>query len=150
MYKAIALGGAIVLLLLLGSLGTRTLQGDDGSIVSRAGLHAHPTIEIYVKGERIGIPENVGVGPQYAGLPTYDTQMKMTAIHTHDDLPIIHLEFQGVVREEDLRLGSFFKIWGHDMREFGENMRMTVNGIQSLELEGYIMRDGDRIRIDYD
>ena len=74
----------------------------------------------------------------------------MTAIHTHEDMPVIHLEFSGVVRREDVMLGRFFEIWGKDMRSFGENMRMTVNGEPNTEFERYIMRDKDIITLQYD
>ena len=74
----------------------------------------------------------------------------MPAVHTHDDLPIIHLEFNGVVRKEDVMLGEFFKNWGKDMRSFGSTIKMTVNGVDNTEYERYIMRDKDVIELQYD
>lgn len=118
------------------------MRVSDPDIVSRSGLHVHPTLAIYVKGVKQEIPADLGVGPQYAGAPGYDLRMKMTAIHTHDDVPIIHLEFTGgPVRKEDVALGQFFKIWGKDMRSFGTNIHMTVNGKDNTEYENYIMQD---------
>jgi len=146
----LSIGGIIVALLLGGVWWTNTIANTDPTVLSKSGLHWHPRLEIYVKGEKIEIPGNIGVGTQYAGTPTYHTGMRMTAMHTHDDVPVIHLEFQDLVRKEDLTLGNFFKIWGKDMRSFGENVRMTVNSVPSSEYENYMMRDGDRIELRYD
>src|SRR3989344_3251825 len=79
----------------------------DPDVISRNGIHSHPTLAIYVKGVQQEIPANIGVGSQYEGQPTYDSGMRMRAIHTHDDMPIVHLEFPRTVREDDLKLGNF-------------------------------------------
>lgn len=131
-------GGVALLLLVAGSLWSGSLAPTEAALVARNGLHWHPKLEIYVNGEKIEIPEGVGLGAVH--LP----------MHTHDDLPIIHLEFSGRVVEDDLRLGNFFRNWGRDMRSFGENMHMTVNGETSTEYENYILRDGDRVELHYD
>jgi hypothetical protein len=123
----------------------------DTTIISRNGIHWHPVLDIYVKGEKIEIPANIGIGPQYAAAPAYGNGgMAMTAIHTHDDMPVIHLEFSGVVREDDIRLGNFFRVWGKEMLSFGGNMQMTVNGKESTEYENLLMHDGDKIELHYD
>ena len=95
-------------------------------------------LEIYVKGEKLEIPENIGLGAVHQPM------------HTHDDLPVIHLEFSGVVHEKDLVLGQFFKNWGKDMRSFGRDMSMTVNGETNSEFENYVMGDGDKIELRYE
>lgn len=107
-------------------------------IVSTRGLHWHPQLTIYVKGEKVEIPHNVGLGAVHQPM------------HTHEDLPIIHLEFQSMVRKEDLTLGQFFKIWGKDMQSFGANMKMMVNGTENAEFENYQMKDGDKIELRYE
>src|SRR3989344_2974963 len=117
--KKILIIAGIVLILLIGSSWWSQNLSETPDLISRDGLHWHPELEIYVKGERVEIPENIGVGIQYAGTPTYDSGMRMTAMHSHDDLPVIHLEFPGLVREEDLTFGNFFKIWGRDIDSFG-------------------------------
>ncbi|MBI2611059.1 hypothetical protein HYW60_03965 [Candidatus Kaiserbacteria bacterium] len=135
----IAIGALVVLA--LGAIfilpkPSGTLPNDPD--VVGVGIHWHPRLEIYVKGEKIEIPQNVGIGAVHAPM------------HTHDDLPIIHLEFQGVARTKDVMLGRFFEIWGKDMRSFGSNMRMTVNGVSNTEYGDYIMRDGDQIELRFD
>ena len=140
------------IVIIVGLFGwSQLMQSSDPNIVARSGLHWHPQLTIYVKGEHVEIPADIGVGPQYIGKPTHgDGGMAMTAIHTHEDMPVIHLEFSGVVRKEDIMLGRFFEIWGKDMPSFGENMRMTINGSENSEFEKYIMRDKDIIVLQYD
>ena len=116
-----------------------TVSSDDQDVVARTGLHFHPTLAIYVKGVKQVLPANLGI-----------VGSSMTAVHTHEDLPIIHLEFSGIVRKKDVMLGEFFKSWGKDMRSFGANVKMTVNGEENAEYENYIMRDGDKIELRYD
>lgn len=129
-------GGVVVLLLF--AMWWQYSGADDPDLIARRGLHAHPTLEIYVKGEKVAIPKNIGLGATH------------NPVHTHDDLPVIHLEFSGRVEKKDVMLGRFFDVWGKDMRSLGENMRMTVNGTQNTEYENYVMRDGDRIELHYE
>jgi len=116
-----------------------TVTSNDLNVIALTGLHIHPTLAIYVKGVKQDLPVNLGI-----------VGSSMPSVHTHDDLPIIHLEFQGVVRKQDITLGRFFDIWGKDMRSFGSNMRMMVNGGENTEYENYIMGDGDKIELHYD
>ena len=115
----------------------KTLESE---IISRAGFHWHPELVIYIKGEKQELPENIGIGAIHQ------------PIHTHDDSDkgIIHMEFQGLVRKEDTVIGRFFKNWGKDMRSFGTNMKMTVNGEENTEYENYVMHDKDKIELWYD
>ena len=69
----------------------------EGEILSRSGLHWHPELAIFVKGEKQEIPANLGIGAVH------------NPMHTHDSSGIIHLEFQGVVRKDNLKLGRFLK-----------------------------------------
>lgn len=151
MKTILILGGAAAILLFGGVFWTQSLQASDPQVISRTGIHWHPTIAIYIKGVQQEIPADIGVGPQFAGTPGYDPQMKMAALHTHDDLPIVHLEFMdGPVRIADATVGQFFTMWGKDMRSLGASVRMTVNGKESAEFENYVMRDGDKIELHYD
>ncbi len=123
-----------------------------GSVMAETnGLHAHPIVEIYVSGERIEIPTEIGVGPQYADLPKYGMGgMAMTPIHTHKDVPIIHLEFSGPVSDEDIELRRFFEVWGRDIGSFGALSLMEVNGEVSTTYGSHVMRDGDIIKLFYE
>ncbi|OGG57516.1 hypothetical protein A2853_04060 [Candidatus Kaiserbacteria bacterium RIFCSPHIGHO2_01_FULL_55_17] len=133
--------GAVVILVLAGAFVLPQPGGTgrtDPDVIADAGMHWHPMLEMYVKGEKIEIPQNIGIGAVHQPM------------HTHDDLPIIHLEFPGMVRTQDILLGRFFDIWGKDMGSFGTNMMMTVNGKENTEYGNYMMRDGDKIALRYE
>ncbi|MBI5470243.1 hypothetical protein HY968_02880 [Candidatus Kaiserbacteria bacterium] len=138
MKTILIIGGVAIVLLVGGVWWSNSLSAGDANILARSGLHWHPALTIYVKGEKVEIPQNVGIGT---------THMPM---HTHDDLPLIHLEFSGVVHKKDLRLGQFFTNWGKDIRGFGAHMQMTVNGKDNTEYENYVMHDGDKIELHYE
>ncbi len=109
-------------------------------IISRSGLHWHAELTINVKGEKQKIPPNIGIGTVHQ------------PIHTHDDsnLGIVHMEFQGLARKQDITLGQFFKNWDKDIRSFGTNMKMMINGEENTEYENYIMGDKDKIELWYE
>ncbi len=111
---------------------------EKGEVISEQGIHWHPELRVFVKGEEIVIPENVGLGSVH------------NPVHTHEDLPVIHLEFSGVVRENDTQLGRFFEVWGKDFMEFGSTVDMKVNGASNTDLENYQMKDGDKIELYYE
>lgn len=110
----------------------------DSNIISMKGIHTHPQLEIYVKGVQQEIPNGVGLAGNHKPM------------HTHDDVPIVHLEFPAKVTEDDTRLGKFFEVWGKDFREFGQTVTMTVNGEPNNELENFQMKDGDKIVLNYE
>ena len=83
----------------------------ESEIISKKGIHWHSELTIYMKGVKQEIPANIGIGAVHQ------------PIHTHDAIGTIHLEFQGLVRKQDITLGQFFKNWGKDMQSFGSNMR---------------------------
>ena len=112
--------------------------GGDANFVSRNGLHWHSDLSILVKGEHIVIPSEIGIGAQH------------NPMHTPEDPGVIHMEFPGLVQKENLTLGSFFKSWNKDMRSFGTNMKMTVNGVENTEFENYQMKDKDKIVLTFE
>ena len=139
--------GAVVILLIASVWWSTSIPTKDPGILSNNGLHWPPELAIYVKGEKQIIPSNIGIGPQYASQP-----MGMAPVHTHDDASqgIIHLEFSGLVRTNDIMLGQFFENWGKNINSFGSNLKMTVNGIDNTQLENYIMQDKDKIELRYE
>ncbi len=112
----------------------------DAEIISRNGLHWHPALEIYVKGEKMEFPANIGIGATHQ------------PVHTHEDAKegVVHLEFEGPVRKSDTTLGKFFKSWGKDIRSLGANVTMTVNGQENMDLENYQIQDKDQIVLMYE
>lgn len=115
-------------------------------VISESGLHWHPLITIYVKGEKQEIP--------HMGLSDMDVdRVHQKMMHMHqgpNEQGIIHLKFQGLVRASDITLGQFFKKWGKDIRSFGANLKMTVNGKENTEYEDYVMQDKDKIELRYE
>lgn len=112
----------------------------DPEIVSRNGLHSHPRVEIYVRGEKQELPPNIGIGAVHK------------PVHTHEDATegVVHLELEGLVRKSDITLGQFFKSWDKDIQSLGTNVKMTVNGQENTELENYQMQDNDQIVLRYE
>lgn len=138
MKNAVIISFIAIVALLGATWWSKSLSSKDPLVISRNGIHWHPKLEIYVNGVKLDIPENVGLVGTHSPM------------HTHEDLPIIHLEFEGLVREDDVRLSKFFRVWGKDFMSFGSSVKMMVNGQENTELENYLMRDGDRIELYYE
>ncbi len=115
-------------------------------VVSQLGVHRHVDLRITIKGTTQDIPANLGIGVRH------------NPIHTHDRDGVVHLEFEGFVTKDDLRLREFFKVWG---KRFNRNcilehcngpdgnVAMLVNGVENREFENYVMKDKDIIEIGY-
>ncbi|HEX9709068.1 MAG TPA: hypothetical protein VGB42_03755 [Candidatus Thermoplasmatota archaeon] len=112
--------------------------------------HQHPHLEIFIQGEPVAIPVNIGIDPslyhdhtfdEYSGMDT------MSPLHTHEGDGTIHMEMS---RWHPLTLGDFFSVWG---QPFGPNqvlhytgpVTMTVDGEPSSEYGGLILQEGQRI-----
>lgn len=119
------------------------------NVVAANGLHWHPRLEIYIKGEKQQIPANVGIGAIHQ------------KIHTHEDATegILHMEMSGLVTKDETRLGRFFQVWGKkfdsthvfDMINGEEGtVKMTVNGAENKDFENYEMKDKDLIEIRFE
>lgn len=125
--------------LIIGGVGwSKYLQSSDPNVASTGAFHWHPELTIYVKGEKQEIPQGIGLVGNHK------------PIHTHDDVPIVHMEFGGAARKEEVTLGTFFKNWGKEFNSFGSNVKMTVNGKENTEFENYQMKDGDKIELRYE
>ncbi len=130
--------GMIVWAKSMQSTNTSVNDTGDSNVLSTKGLHWHPELDIYVKGIKQEIPNGLGLVGGHKPM------------HTHDDVPIVHLEYPAKVTREDTRLGKFFTVWGKDFREFGQDVTMTVNGEPNTEYENYEMKDGDKIELHYE
>ena len=119
----------------------------EGALISARAIHYHPRLSINIKGEPFPIPGGIGATGRHF------------PIHTHEGDGTLHLELNGPVREDDIRLGRFFEIWGKTFNreqifEYrnGESgtVRMLVNGEENDEFENYVMQNGDQIEIRYE
>lgn len=115
--------------------------------ISQNGLHYHSELHIKINGEEVDIPANIGIAATH------------NPIHTHETDHVIHMEFSGTVKKDDLKLARFFEIWGRDFSKdsilgskTGEGgiVKMLVNGAENAEFENYMMKDGDKIEIIYE
>lgn len=106
-------------------------------------FHIHPELKIFINGQEVVIPENIGIKPYC-----------MNALHTHDDLPLIHVESPV---QKDFTLGDFFAVWEKNFNsmeildfkatEAGQ-VKITVNGEEVDTFENTILRDKDKIVIE--
>ena len=132
----------------------------NNDIVSKTGIHWHPQLTIYIKGQKQEIPANIGIGKQYSNSKWYDPMMDMTDFHTHDNSGTLHWEvMNGPVAKEHVQLKAFFEVWGKtfnanqifDSKNGSEGaVKMTVNGQPNTEFENYQVKDKDRIEIRYE
>jgi hypothetical protein len=65
-------------------------------------LHIHQHLDIYIRGQHIGIP--LGIGIVQAG-----NALLYSPIHTHTPDGVIHVESPA---QRDFSLGEFFDVWG--------------------------------------
>ena len=157
----IAIGAVTVGVLYVNKPKTNTAQTQpSGDIVSKEGIHWHPKLSIYIKGQKQEIPADIGIGKQYASSKWYDSMMSMTDFHTHDNSGTLHWEvMDGPVTRDHVTLKAFFDVWGKPFSSTqildaknGPNgtVRMTVNGQQNTEFENYQVKDKDDIVIRYE
>ncbi len=116
----------------------------ESEVISEQGIHWHTELSITILGQKQDVPANIGLG------------ITEQPLHTHGEDNEIHLEFTGLVKKDDIRLGRFFEIWD---RTFNEDciftkcngpegkVKMFVNGEPNFEFENYIMRDKDKVEI---
>lgn len=113
---------------------------------AQGGEHIHPVLSVYVNGEQVAVPPNIGIDP--AQPPD-----QMAGLHTHDPTGTIHIE-----NAVDPTLGQFFEIWGvpfsaqhlgpHQNRG-AEKVRMWVDGQPSRAFGDLGLEDGQQIVIAY-
>lgn len=140
----------------------KSQKSKNTDIVSKKGIHWHPELTIYVKGQKQDIPANIGIGQQYSSSKWYDPMMQMTDIHTHDNSGVLHWEVMDnmtPVTKEHVRLGNFFDIWGKpfsstqlfDKHNGPEGkVTMTVNGQPNTEFDQYVVHNKDQIVIRFE
>jgi len=122
----------------------------EDQVVAQNGLHWHPKLTITISGKKQEIPANLGIGAVHQNIHTHDQDAKDG---------VIHMEMQGVVVKEDIKLGNFFRTWGKefnstailDKKNGSEGtVKMFVNGKENKDFENYLMRDGNNIEIRYE
>jgi len=112
-------------------------------------IHWHPKLSVYLNGERVRIPNDLGLG-------SFESP-----VHTHEEGDgTIHFEFeQGSIPRSMLTVGYFINdIWEKQFNSTcildkcngpGGRVRMLVNGAENAEFGHYVMQDDDLVEIRY-
>jgi hypothetical protein len=109
-------------------------------------FHIHALLRIFIDGEPVPVPAQIGIDPQGRFL---------APLHTHDASGIVHIESQ---RPYPFTLGQFFTIWGvrfTDTRIGGyanhraDRLRVFVNGRPVAHPTTRVLRAHDRIVVAY-
>ncbi|MBI2421002.1 MAG: hypothetical protein HYV38_02880 [Candidatus Levybacteria bacterium] len=138
--------GAIFLL----SKNTAKPQTSQENIVATNGLHWHPRLEIDINGKKQVLANGIGLGTLHQEMHTHEEDYKEG---------IVHMEMQGLVTNDETKLGTFFEIWkktfnSSQIFEYKNSseagVKMFVNGKEIIEFENYHMRDKDSIVIKYE
>lgn len=128
----------VIMLLVSSSWLSRNLGEKTGNgVVSQNGIHRHTTLEIYVNGVKQNIPPGIGLGVTHQPM------------HTHDPDNVVHVEIEGTVKQKDLVLEKFFRIWGKPFDSFGTLESMAVNSKETTAGENYVMEDKDTVVLRY-
>lgn len=108
------------------------------------GVHLHPKLAVFVDGERVLVPANIGIDPS-------KPSDQMAGLHTHTDDGTIHVE--GAANST---LGRFFQIWGVPFSKTrvgphragaGRVVQMWVDGRPSSAFERLRLADDQRITV---
>ena|SRR3989344_9252385 len=143
------LGGAIFLLPKTEGRSEDKKVAED-QVISKSGLHWHPKLSIFIKGQKQELEEDIGLEAIHEPIHTHKEDYKNG---------VVHMEMNGVVTKDETKLGNFFKIWGREFNStqiFDEKnseegkVKMTVNGKENKSFENYLMKDGDLIEIRYE
>jgi hypothetical protein len=103
--------------------------------------HYHSHITMYVDGQKVLIPQNIGID---------EVTQTLSPIHTHDTKGVIHIESDTADFTSNLQ--NVFDIWGvrFDSQCIGgycDGVKMWVNGKPNDQLGDYVMNPHDAITI---
>jgi hypothetical protein len=127
-------------------LEERRLQAGVPTMGEGGGEHFHPLLEIYVRGQPVEVPTNIGIDPA-------QPPQLMAGLHTHDTTGTIHNE-----AGTGSTLGQFFAIWGipFSRDRLGpyeatgeEKVRLWVDGTPSDAYGDLKLEDGQEIVVTF-
>jgi hypothetical protein len=109
-------------------------------------FHIHSMLRVYVSGERVPVPSQIGIDP---------SGQFIASLHTHDASGVVHME---AVEAYPFKLGEFFNVWGVEFTDHqigayqnggGRTVQVYVNGKRIADPVGYVMKTHDRIVVGY-
>jgi hypothetical protein len=127
-------------------LEERRVDAGVPTMAEGGGEHFHPILEVYVRGEQIPVPVNIGIDPA-------QPPEMMAGLHTHDTSGTIHNE-----AGTGSTLGQFFAVWGipFSPTQLGPNeangeqrIRMWVDGEPSDAYGDLELADGQQVVVAY-
>jgi hypothetical protein len=105
--------------------GTRVNGLPCGITHDNIGYHIHSHVAIYLNGQPLKLPNNIGIGGPQAAAPGC-----MYAVHTHDGTGIVHIES---IETERFFLGQLFALWGQPLTA------TNVAGLSGMPVVFYIV-----------
>ena len=108
-------------------------------------FHVHALLRVYVDGEEVEVPANIGIAPA-SGM--------MVSIHTHDDSGKIHME---AAEPHPFTLTEVFTVWGvqFSQQQLGglkatgdKKLEVLANG-RPVDPRTYELKDGDKLVVAY-
>jgi len=108
--------------------------------------HIHAMLRIYVDGQPVPVPADIGLDPA-TGV--------VSPLHTHDGSGIVHME---AARPYPFTLGEFFDVWGVRLTASalggytnagGKTVQVYANGKPVADPVGYVMHSHDRIVVGF-
>jgi hypothetical protein len=131
---------------------TTTASNDNKPMV----MHIHPVLSLYIDGEPVTIPANIGIDANLykthkldaygMKMPDMQSMPVMYPTHTHDTSGRIHVESN---EKRDYTLGDFLEVWGMDFS--GKTVKMTVDGTavpNNTDYRSHVFKDGEQIELD--
>jgi hypothetical protein len=108
--------------------------------------HAHALLHVYVNGQPVTVPANIGIDAS-RGIET--------SLHTHDTSGVIHME---AAHPYPFTLGDFFEVWGVRFSDTqlgaysnsgSETVQVYVNGQRISDPASYELKAHDNIVVAY-
>jgi hypothetical protein len=113
---------------------------------SDVAYHVHAVLRVYVNGQQVQVPADIGIDPEGRFL---------APLHTHDTSGVIHMEAS---QAYPFTLGQFFTIWGVKLTNSqlgayvaggASVLAVYVNGTRVSDPLGYVMKPHDHILVAY-
>lgn len=108
--------------------------------------HVHALLHVYVNGQPVTVPANVGIDP---------SQGIESTMHTHDTTGIIHME---AAYQYPFKLTDFMAIWGVQFTatqlgayqsQGDSSVQLFVNGLKVDDMTSYSLKPHDSVVLAY-